>query len=422
MSVKKNLFELEKIINERFRTKYNFETNDYNIIKIENIIYNDKTHLVSKFKDLMILDDIFEFLSKFYSLLESSIYLPKCLSYYHQKNFIFPNLAGLPESKYLYKNINDKQKILEENFEVDYDNKNNKNITDNEEKDQNIFDNNIYNSIFRGSSFSAFDIKEQNERLDSINDINNLIKEIEKNNYEDVNNINLEISNFNQNKILENKGEDVFQNKINKTNFCYNKFKNIYTKNLMFNKNNKSKHINQKVNNCSSIYIKSIIKKKIFNKKINLYNKTDNDFSTLNTNNNSSLVLLNSLKNSRDLTKNNSRSKKIYLYPFKTPNKPIWNGKRKDSNNKKILLKSIKIKEINNKIDSDKKNCLNLEVFSYADKPNNTIDNIVQNQYLAKTPFYKGNNYSEFNLNINIEKNNDIYIFNFNHFFVCFKV
>ena len=172
MSVKKNLFELEKIINERFRTKYNFETNDYNIIKIENIIYNDKTRLVSKFKDLMILDDIFEFLSKFYSLLESSIYLPKCLSYYHQKNFIFPNLAGIPESKYLYKNINDKQKILEENFEFDYDNKNNKNITDNEEKDKNIFDNNIYNSIFRGSSFSVFDINEHNERLDSINDIN----------------------------------------------------------------------------------------------------------------------------------------------------------------------------------------------------------------------------------------------------------
>ena len=410
MSVNKIIRELEKIINERFHKKYNIEPNNYNIIKIENIIFNDKTHLVSEFKDLMILNDFFEFLSKFYPIKESSSLLSKCFKYYPKNCSIFPNLSGLLESKYLYININNKKRILDENFETNYDNKNKEKIIEDEEIDKKIFDNTVYNSIFRDSNFSTFDMRKQNEKLDSINDINNLINEIEKNNDEDVDNFNLEILNLNQNKIFENNNGEVFKNKRYKSNFCYNKFKNIYTKKIMFNRKNQKVYNNPKENTCSSIYVKSIIKEKILNKKINLQNKTDNVFSTINMKDNPSLFLLNSTKNKKELIQNNSGAKKIYIYPFKTPNKLRFSVKKRDSDLKTKSLKSIKIKEINNKLVANKKNELNLELYPYTNKPNNTFNHIVQNQNSTKTSISKGNNDSAFNYKINKEMNdkNDI--------------
>ena len=38
----------------------------YNVKVINDIIYNDETHLVSMFKDYLILDDISEFLKRSY--------------------------------------------------------------------------------------------------------------------------------------------------------------------------------------------------------------------------------------------------------------------------------------------------------------------------------------------------------------------
>ena len=43
----------------------------YNVKVVNDIIYNDETHLVSMFKDYLILDDISEFLKRKYRLDES---------------------------------------------------------------------------------------------------------------------------------------------------------------------------------------------------------------------------------------------------------------------------------------------------------------------------------------------------------------
>jgi hypothetical protein len=43
----------------------------YNIKVINDVIYNDETHLVSVFKDYLIYDDISEFLKRSYTMDES---------------------------------------------------------------------------------------------------------------------------------------------------------------------------------------------------------------------------------------------------------------------------------------------------------------------------------------------------------------
>ena len=89
MSVNKNLSDFEKIINKKFHEKYYLEPNYYNIIKIENIIYNDKSHLVSQFREQLIFNDIFDFFSKYYSTKEIRPLLIKCFSYYKKIVFYF---------------------------------------------------------------------------------------------------------------------------------------------------------------------------------------------------------------------------------------------------------------------------------------------------------------------------------------------
>ena len=53
-------------------TKYLTGMDYYNVKVVNDIIYNDETHLVSMFKDYLILDDISEFLKRKYRLDESA--------------------------------------------------------------------------------------------------------------------------------------------------------------------------------------------------------------------------------------------------------------------------------------------------------------------------------------------------------------
>ena len=80
---------------------------------IEDILNNESTHLVAEFKDYLIMGDITEFLQKTYSMKECQKYLPKIYDYYNSCSVIFPNYVMLHESKYIYKNIRKKQKVID---------------------------------------------------------------------------------------------------------------------------------------------------------------------------------------------------------------------------------------------------------------------------------------------------------------------
>ena len=77
-------------------------------------MWNAKYHIVSLFKDYLIFDELAEFFNE-YNTKENSINKLKDLfSYYNESSFIFPNYTPLPESKYIYKNIIKKQRVIDE--------------------------------------------------------------------------------------------------------------------------------------------------------------------------------------------------------------------------------------------------------------------------------------------------------------------
>jgi len=86
----------------------------YNVKIINDIIYNEPTHIVAIFKDYLIYDDLSEFLKRFYDSSESVSRLPKITEFYEKYSKVFANYVVLPESKMMYKNIERKQKIIDD--------------------------------------------------------------------------------------------------------------------------------------------------------------------------------------------------------------------------------------------------------------------------------------------------------------------
>lgn len=95
-------------------TKYLTGMDYYNVKVVNDIIYNDETHLVSLFKDYLILDDISEFLKRTYTTEECFPRLKKIYDFYEQFSKVFPNYITLEESRYMFKNIEWKQIAIDE--------------------------------------------------------------------------------------------------------------------------------------------------------------------------------------------------------------------------------------------------------------------------------------------------------------------
>jgi len=62
--------------------KYSSNRDFYNLKIVNDLIYNENTHIVSIFKDYLILDDINEFLKRPYNNNEIKARLPKLCSFY----------------------------------------------------------------------------------------------------------------------------------------------------------------------------------------------------------------------------------------------------------------------------------------------------------------------------------------------------
>ena len=107
-----SMIDLERRIFKQFKMNYMNKKNFYNIKAINEIIRNDNTHIVAKYKDYLIEGDNYEFLQKRYLQSEINECLPTILEYYENFSVIFPNYVILPESKYIYKNIKKKQKLI----------------------------------------------------------------------------------------------------------------------------------------------------------------------------------------------------------------------------------------------------------------------------------------------------------------------
>ena len=116
----KILLFFEKYAQFYFNYKYSTDANFYSIKVINDIIGNEPTHVVAEFKDYLIYGDDSEFLHSFYNKEDSQKYLPKIFDYYNKCSVIFPNYVVFPESKYIFKNIKKKQKVIDIQQEQEY--------------------------------------------------------------------------------------------------------------------------------------------------------------------------------------------------------------------------------------------------------------------------------------------------------------
>ena len=357
---------------------------DYNILKINNIMWNTKEHLVSKFKDYLIFDELSEFFITFFPIERSFKKLKELFNYYNESSFIFPNYTSLPESKYIYRNIIKKQRVIDEQENLEELKLKQKKL---KEKKKNIFyefyndseyeskffNSSIYNSILKPSESLIkilFGIDNKN-KIDNKSNTNNISYYLNKNFINNNNSLKSENEYDNEDNIEEyyNKEnlEEIFDN--NKDNNSDNE-QCIYDEELeeirniikIIHKYEKKKKVNMSIKdfinnnkNNSKIKIKLglIPNNEQINNTTNIGKigtnilKANNLFKKyINNGNNNNIIKQNKKDHSSDIyhLKNNNKNN-IRIFNFKNKTKIELN----ESNTNSDINKPLVITNYNNK-------------------------------------------------------------------------
>ena len=125
-----NINKLENIVHNKFISKYKTMPKYYNSYIAFKLIHNVSSHIVASFKDYLIYGDIFDFLTKYYKKRKSLYLLKEILHYYRANTIIYPNYVVFPEGIYIFKNIQQKQRILDNKYENSKTKKKEKNEED----------------------------------------------------------------------------------------------------------------------------------------------------------------------------------------------------------------------------------------------------------------------------------------------------
>ena len=423
------MIKFERRINYLLHLKYRTNERLYNINIIDNIIYNEKSHLVSEFKDFLISEDEYEVLKRFYNKEEAKIRINKFLIYYNKYSLLFPNYSMLPESSIIYKNINLKQKIIDD---IQRNNKVKEiKSNDKDNSDTLVFNSKVYDSIIKDNEncLSIFSIdKESNCNDNKEDEINDLIEKIDfnfKNNKKAIPpkennmlfkslNLNIDISDINNiNGKINNKV--IYTRKRTPNNSINSKFfvkscSNL-TKNLKNQFKNEKKGVNIDKNNHmlnkgSGSFIINNKKKKIY-KKINL-NFLDNSIK-IHTHTSASI---------RDLTKRNSIINTPITHKTTNQNSMFTTNFKEKNREKKINDIPIKINLLKEKIELNRikvnkkniKSGLDLKKINQKNLIINDISNKIKdsNNYLYKKNYNKSNDIINTNLtDRNIKKNSN---------------
>jgi hypothetical protein len=103
----------KKFIHKNLEDKYTTSLEFYNVKIVNDIMYNEKAQVVCLFKDYLIYDDLTEFLKRTYTYPEAIIRLSKIYEFYDSYSQVFPNYIRLSSRKFMYKNIERKQRVIE---------------------------------------------------------------------------------------------------------------------------------------------------------------------------------------------------------------------------------------------------------------------------------------------------------------------
>ena len=373
--------ETKKFLSNKFIETYQ---QDYNKLMIRNIMWNAKEHLVSVFKDFLIYDELSEFFVTFFPKDRAIKKLKDLISYYNESSFIFPNYTPLPESKYIYKNIIKKQRVIDEQENLEELKKKQdklkekkKNIFyefyNDSESQSKFFNSSIYNSILKPSESLIkilFGIDNENDTKNTSDFLNKNFIEINFDNDNDMddeeeaigNSHNIENIEEIQNNIKDKKYEDDEQlveiETIIKVINKYEKKKSAHVSIKEFIKNNK--------NNNSKIKIKlGLLSNNNENNNNSIINRTDmgkigknilNNYKSNNyfnkciyVNNNSGI---NPKRNSGlQVFRNKNKKNSINIFSFKNKTKPdlIINESITNTDiNKPLIINNYNYKNKNN--------------------------------------------------------------------------
>ena len=244
----KILLKAEKIMINNLK-KYNVSVEFLNKKIITDIIFDERKHIVSVFKNYLLWDEMSDFLNRFYYKHESKNRLPK-INHYYEKYTLFPPVYYSLEGviKIMIKNVKKKKKYLEM-VEENEDNLNNKKDIKKKEFIRIINPNDLSETMSLNTyinpsnftnTFSSFHLEKDNSSKDLGQLINNVmndgdlsfydndidINKRNKNNSHEIFISNLEISKslFNLNDCEIQKEEnkilkiDLFENQINEKN------------------------------------------------------------------------------------------------------------------------------------------------------------------------------------------------------------
>ena len=449
----KSLNDLIKIIYKNFNRKYSNDKNYYNVKVINEIISNDSSHIVAEFKDYLITGDYNEFIHKYFKLSQSKFLLNQIFEYYALSSVIYPNYIILPENKYIYKNIQKKQKIIDDQQEIEE----NKEVNDpnkqilKEEGDiskETILTSKVIDSILNQTNSSQnkkfFDVSEQSivEDLKITQIVQAIDKEDKKTDNSTNKNVKNNISKINKAINVHQKPKLNLDSKSKTSRNVYNKkiISNIESEvNINKNKNSKNKEIAKKNANRKIISRNKINSILGANSKTNL--NTMEDFYTYNLETNTNTKTNNSNSKKEFFKTINSKFGKHFLSKFNYEQEnEIENSDGKKQNAVKKNIKNSDKKLVNNlfneknsNIQSNNKNLKSARLIEKNNLPkekinskrelsNNSVNN--KNKKLKsstihisnhKAPNLKqilgmNNNTNNENNNINNNDNNSTYI------------
>ena len=234
--------KIEKRARKKLIKRYDKPSWFYNAKMINDILYNEKTHYVEMFKEYLLYEDYNEFLRQYYGKTILIIKLQKILNFYEKYSKIIPNYTALRESKYLYKNIKKKQKVINQINE----NKRNENLEDDSYSSYNktIFNSRVINSIYTGHNTMTIN-KNSDTILTNDKSIYNFIEQISD--------IEKETQRINEQKKKIKDGKNTFKKN---GQFLFKKLSNLLvnSSNLNYSSNvnnlirNKAKNIDFKKN------------------------------------------------------------------------------------------------------------------------------------------------------------------------------
>ena len=425
----KYFVSLENRARYKLVKRYNKPLSYHDVKIINDILYNEKTHYVEQFKEYLIYEDYNEFLKRFYSSLETNVKLTKILLFYEKYSKIYANYTVIPESKYMYKNIKRKQKIIDQMQNNDINDEYIGYDDSNEDMTNTVFSPRVINSIYSKTitTLNKSDMEQDlsknteqsiNDFLSKINLIENKMS-VNKNKNQKDSSLIMKNSHkdflFNKNKLTPqssriyniNKFDDMPEkNKITDVRIIQskkylNKQNDMNSKKNKNNSNNNSKkninnNANTKNNYSNLIFINSYASKSKNNQII--FNNNNNNSIGFNANNsntfNNDSRTFNGDKNSLKLNKNCSKQK----LPTALLKQSIING----SKNINKYRENMNLTNINNyftnviNINSSQKYKLSLgETLLKFDKivlsTNTSISPKIMNDNLISTN-YKTNN------------------------------